>query len=140
MCFLSLAFLCLFSTKEDMMESPPVQAPSPSGMSDLPQVGRHREPTPSSAADSSNLIRARGRSPFLVLGLINRRAWSGHKQHHSHLPLCLCRLLIFRSVVAMTFREWQRQTMHFQDGVMETQRGVSFREERYVSHETGEWL
>lgn len=114
------------------MESPLFQAPSPNGMSDLPRVGSHREPTPSSAADSSNLIRARGRSPFLVLGLINRRAWSGHKQHHSHLPLCLCKLLIFRSVVAMT--------MHFQDGVTETQRGVSFREERYMSHETGEWL
>lgn len=67
----SLFSLCLsFQLKRTSWES---QAPSPKGMSDLPRAGRPREPL-AWLPNSSNLVRARGCSPFLVLGFINRSA------------------------------------------------------------------
>ena len=70
MFFLSLPLLSLslISTKEDIMGEP-----SPVSQRDVRSAtSRASQGAPSLAADSSNLVRARGCSPFLVLGFINR--------------------------------------------------------------------
>ena len=106
MFFLSLPLLSLslISTKEDMMESPPAQAPSPKGMSDLPRVGPPREPLarlPTAPASSGQ----EGALLFSSWGSSTGVPWSGRKKPHSHLTLCLSSLLIFCSVLGMPFRE-----------------------------------
>ena len=90
-----------FQLKRTSWES---QAPSPKGMSDLPRVGRPREPlawlltVPTSSGQEGALL-------FSSWGSSTGAPWSGRKQPQSHLTLCLSSLLIFCSVLGMPFRE-----------------------------------
>lgn len=70
------------------MESPPAQAPSPKGMSDLPRAGRPREPlawlltAPALAGQEGALLSS-------SWGSSAEAPWSGRKKPHSHLTLPL---------------------------------------------------